>query len=327
MFDDQMNRDAAFKGYEGPWTLRKADSPKPTEEAAALAHQGRGATGVAGGRGVKCAGEESGLAGAAAFSDDDIVPAPAPAPAAARRRVRVAAIAAAARPRGAAPRRRRAGAERAAGGTGRAAVPRRGAGGRARDEGGARAARALDATAPATAPAAAPAPAKARVPPIGGAEAAARPAGRRPAPRPRRRGRRGTTRGSPRRGGAQQAAVDRAVRAQVEPAKPAAATPAKPPPQLPPRSRAHMTPRTVDRKKQSARADVEARTLKVSWPDFAPRPSDDDLKRTFSEFGAVVHCGVGTKKKSGLVVFGKAEDCAAAARGYRGPMDVQRSAT
>ena len=81
-----------------------------------------------------------------------------------------------------------------------------------------------------------------------------------------------------------------------------------------------MTPRTVDRKKQSAKADVEARTLKVSWPDFAPRPSDDDLKRTFSEFGTVVHCGVGTKKKSGLVVFGKAEDCAAAARGYRGPM-------
>ena len=85
-----------------------------------------------------------------------------------------------------------------------------------------------------------------------------------------------------------------------------------------------MTPRTVDRKKQSAKADVEARTLKVSWPDFAPRPSDDDLKRTFSEFGTVVHCGVGTKKKSGLVVFGKAEDCAAAARGYRGPMTVQQ---
>ena len=69
---------------------------------------------------------------------------------------------------------------------------------------------------------------------------------------------------------------------------------------------------------------MEARTLKVSWPDFAPRPSDDDLKRTFSEFGTVVHCGVGTKKKSGLVVFGKAEDCAAAARGYRGPMTAQQ---
>ena len=39
----------------------------------------------------------------------------------------------------------------------------------------------------------------------------------------------------------------------------------------------------------------------------------------------MVHCGVGTKKKSGLVVFGKAEDCAAAARGYRGPMVVQRN--
>ena len=31
MFDDQMNRDAAYGGYEGPWTLRKADSPKPTK--------------------------------------------------------------------------------------------------------------------------------------------------------------------------------------------------------------------------------------------------------------------------------------------------------
>ena len=31
MFDDSQNRDAAFKGYEGPWTLRKADSPKPTK--------------------------------------------------------------------------------------------------------------------------------------------------------------------------------------------------------------------------------------------------------------------------------------------------------
>ena len=85
-------------------------------------------------------------------------------------------------------------------------------------------------------------------------------------------------------------------------------------PRLPPRPRAHMTPRTVDRKKQSAKADVEARTLKVSWPDFAPRPSDDDLKRTFSEFGTVVHCGVGTKKKSGLVVFGKGTDGTSSSR-------------
>ena len=96
-------------------------------------------------------------------------------------------------------------------------------------------------------------------------------------------------------------------------------------PALPPRKPAPLlTPRTTVKKRTAARADVELRTLKVGWPEFAPRPSDADLKRTFSEFGLVLNCGVGTKKRSGLVVFGSAADCDCAARGYRGPLLVER---
>ncbi|KAH8098539.1 hypothetical protein JL720_1489 [Aureococcus anophagefferens] len=43
--------------------------------------------------------------------------------------------------------------------------------------------------------------------------------------------------------------------------------------------------------------DVQARTLKVTWPSFAPRPKDEDLQFVFKKFGPLIQCGVGLKKR------------------------------
>ena len=70
--------------------------------------------------------------------------------------------------------------------------------------------------------------------------------------------------------------------------------------------------------------DVQARTLKVTWPSFAPRPKDEDLQFVFKKFGPLIQCGVGLKKRSALVLFAKAPDAADAELLYRGPWSVTR---
>ena len=81
MFDDSQNRDAAYAGYEGPWTLRKADSPKqprkpppsPIREEEVLPASPAAAE-------LNARAKQVGWPAPRRFSDDDVVP-PAPAPA------------------------------------------------------------------------------------------------------------------------------------------------------------------------------------------------------------------------------------------------------
>ena len=92
MFDDQMNRDAAFSGYEGPWTLRKADSPKPQKRPppSPIKEEVLPASPAAAELNARAKQAPSWPA-PRRFSDDDIVPAPAPpaAPAAGSRAQRL----------------------------------------------------------------------------------------------------------------------------------------------------------------------------------------------------------------------------------------------
>ena len=85
MFDDSQNRDAAFKGYEGPWTLRKADSPKPQKRPppSPIKEEVLPASPAAAELNARAKQAPVQWPAPRRFSDDDIVPAPAPAPAAA----------------------------------------------------------------------------------------------------------------------------------------------------------------------------------------------------------------------------------------------------